>query len=171
MTTYVHGIIGIRLQDTEGKIVSHELFVNCDDSKALSDVVTVVQAYCVILDSMTDAAGVQARFTLLFPSTGLKTGATVENPLESGGLMAFSQTGSPYKFSVLVPSMAEALITDGAIAIGEAAFIAWKNWILGVHTGIQCESKARNLLSAFLSCQLSTRKHRKARTKVSYTPA
>lgn len=164
----IHGIIGVRLTDTEGVITSHQIFVQLDDATTAAQIIAVTQGYCLKLDPITDAAGVEAHFTLVFPSTGLKTGATVKNPLGNGALFTFSQTGSPYKFSVLVQSFAEAKLTGAKVDLTDADIAAYYAWLLAAHTTVQATGKGYQLLSAFLSFQLVTRKHRRAESKVSH---
>lgn len=164
----VHGIVGIRLKDNLGIVTSHSLFVSLADTTTMAAIVTAVQTYCGLLDPITDAMGVDAHFTLIFPSTGLKTAVAVDNPLGNGGLFSFSLVSNPYKFSVLVPAFAEAKISGSKINLTDSAVSTWFNWLRTNGTPLQVESKSRIALDAFLSSELVTRKHRKSETKVSY---
>ena len=163
-----YGIVGIRLKDWLGIITSHQLFVSLADTTTVAQVIADVQTYCGLLDPITDAAGVIAHFELVFPSTGLKTGVAVNNELGAGALFSFGQVSSPYKFSVLVPAMAEGKILNGKVNLGDTDVINYENWLQTNATHLQVTSKARNALSGFLSSELVTRKHRKSETRVSY---
>lgn len=163
-----YGIVGIRLKDWLGIITSHQLFVSLSDATTVAQIIADVQTYCAVLDPVTDAAGVVAHFELVFPSTGLKTSTSVNNELGNGALFSYGQANSPYKFSVLVPAMAEGKISASKVNLSDAAVIAYYTWLSTNGTHLQVTSKARNALSGFLSSQLVTRKHRKSETRVSF---
>jgi hypothetical protein len=167
----VHGVVGIRLKDWLGIITSKLLYVSTSDATTLAQIATSVQAFCVILDPVTDAAGEGAHFTLEIASTGLKTGTSVNNELGNGALFTFGQVSSPYKYSDLVPAMAEAKITSGKVNLADADVAAYFGWLAANATQLQVESKAHLALTGFSSSQLVTRKHRKNETRVSYEPA
>jgi hypothetical protein len=167
----VHGVLSVQLEDTMGVKASHELLIQISDATTLASVITGAQAYFALLDPLTDAAGVQARFTLKFASTGLKTGATVENPLGNGGLFTFGAVGTPYRPSILVPSMAEALITNGKIDNADSDVTAWANWIKANGTALGVESRGYQKIDAWLKSKIVTRKHRKEESLVSNEPS
>jgi hypothetical protein len=166
----LYGVVGIRLKDKNGQIVSHEFFARFPDTDTLAQIQTDLQAYCVLLDPMTDCAGVKGHFIVDFPSTGLKTSPSVKNPLSYGGLVDFGDGTTPYKASILVPGIAEALTTTGKIDITDADFIAWQTWLRTGTSHVYPVSKAKNALTGFLSCKCVTRKHRKGLSQLTTQP-
>ena len=69
-------VLGLRLQDLRGLITSHQLFANIPEATTIAQMVAAAQAYCVLLDPLTDAAGILGHVEFYFPTTGLKTSPT-----------------------------------------------------------------------------------------------
>lgn len=163
----VNGILGVRLEDTEGVVTSHQLFVQFADTATTATLISAAQAYFLLLDPLTDAAGISAHLISNFASTGLKTSATVKNPVGNGGLFTFSAVGTPYKFSALVPSIAEAKLTGGKLNLSDSDVIAYYSWFPAPPGALVPTTKGYQVLSTFRSFKLSTRKHRREQTRVS----
>jgi len=163
----VHGVLGVRMEDTEGVVTSHQLFVQFSDTATLATLMTAAQAYFALLDPITDAAGITAHLIANFDSTGLKTAATVKNPLGNGGLFTFAATGTPYKFSALVPSIAEAKLTGGKLNITDTDVQDYYGWFVAPPGALTPTTKGYQVISAFRAFKLSTRKHRREQTRVS----
>lgn len=163
----LHCVGSVRLKDTEGVITSKDQFFLVADTVTLATIVTQMQAFYALLDKVTDAAGVQGQFLIRFPSTGLKTSATVKNGLSNTGAFSFSQTGSLYTHLDDVPAFAEAKITGSKVDLTDADVIAYYQWFTGAHSGLQPVGKYDNNLNSFLEFKLATRKHRRPLTRVS----
>jgi hypothetical protein len=167
MANYL-SIMAIEVQDVLGVTVSHDVFVEVADTTTVAQIVTATQAYCALLDPLTDGAGVGAHVTLSFPSTGMKTGPTaLGSPVEQTLLTNFSQAGSRYKFAIDVPTLAKGKIVNGKVDPLDTDVAAWKAWLLAAHTGIQASSKFGNLLQALLDLTITFRKHRRSENKKS----
>lgn len=162
----IHCIGSVTLQDTEGTKVSQDQFFLVADTVTLATIITQMQAYCALLDPVTDAAGLICRFEIKFASTGLKTGPTVQNPVENNGLFTFSQLSSSYVFTEPVPSLAESKISGSKVDLTDADIIAYYQWFTTAHSGLQPVGKYDNNLQSFLKFKLATRKHRKSQSQL-----
>ena len=163
----VHGVLGVRMEDTEGVVTSHQLFVQFADTATIASLISAAQAYFALLNPITDAFGVTAHLIANFDSTGLKTNATVQNPVGNGGLFTFSANGTPYRYSALVPSISEAKLTGGKLNITDTDVQNYYGWFVAPPGALTPTTKGYQVLNAFRVFKLSTRKHRREQTRVS----
>lgn len=166
-----HSVGSVRVVDTEGVKTSKDQFFLVADTVTLATIVAQMQAYFALLDPVTDAAGLQGQFTIKFPSTGLKTAATVKNQVGNTGLFTFTQTGSLYVQSDDVPAFAESKITGSKVDLTDADVIAYYQWFTTAHSGLQPVGKYDNFINTFRNFKLTDRKHRRSLTNVSAEPA
>jgi hypothetical protein len=163
----VHGVLGVRLEDTEGVITSHQIFVQFADTATLATLISAAQAYFALLDPITDAAGITAHLIANFDSTGLKTAPIVKNPVGNGGLFTFQASGTPYVYSSLVPSIAESKLTGGKLNITDTDVVDYYQWFTAPPGALTPTTKGYQVITAFRTFKLSTRKHRREQTRVS----
>jgi len=146
--------------------------VNADDTKTLAAIVGDVLALQIAVDGISDSeiVGSSINLTTGF-STAIKTtpATTAEN--ERTGLFNFSQTGTPYKFGLDVPSIAEATITNGKIDLSNSSILAFKAAILTAGAALTVVSTAIHSLVALLDALITFRKHRKAESRRSFEVA
>jgi hypothetical protein len=166
----IYGSLSVRLKDSNGVTVPAQLLVKSPEASSLTAIIAAAQAYFALLDPITDAAGVIARVTFKFPSTGLKTSTSVVNAVDTTGLFDFGDGSTGDIFGVDVPAFAEALITNGKPKLDDEDFIAWQTWVRTGLTALVPVTRKRLIPTGFLAGRLATRKHRKSLTKVSYTP-
>lgn len=157
----------VQLEDYLGVKASHVVYCKVADSTTIAQAVADAQAYYALLDPVTGMKGNFGTFSIQFPSTGLKTGATADIEANDVLIADFSRTGSTHKFGIEVPGIAEAMILNGKVDIADTDFVAWKNYLLALHTGIQACSDELQLLSGFLSGAIGDRKSKgkRARTR------
>jgi len=159
------GYRSVSLKDELGTPTSQLVYVKIADATTVAQIVADAQAYFALLDPVTGLEGIMGSLTVVFPSTGLKTSPTASIEANDVLIADFSRTGSNHKFGVEVPGIASAMIENGKVKISDTDFVAWKNYLLAAHTGIQACSNELQLLSGFLSGAIGDRKSKGKRVR------
>jgi len=162
-----YGIASISITDDLGVTASHDVFVSLDDSTTLASILTQVNAYLTLVKPLTDGKSNSARLTVQFEPTDFNASAATGKAIDTTGLFTFAQASSPYKFSVDIPAIADAVITNGKIDASNADVAAWVEWWASAHSGVRGITKFRNNTAGFLKSGVTTRKHRRALTRSS----
>ena len=164
----VHCLLTVGVEDWMGNRATNRQYFECDDADTLAQIISDFQAYCAVLNAITDGAGYDGRIEILTPPVGMKSTATVGNPLATGGLFTFSQDNIGNVFSSLVPALRQTEIVNGKINI--ASGTPAHDYLTLLTTGgtyLTYDSQVFNNLVAFLRCDINTRKHRRNQTKLS----
>lgn len=159
------GYRSVSLKDELGTPASHLVYVKVADTTTVAQLVADAQAYFALVDPVTGLEGIMGNFSVVFPSTGLKTSPSANIEANDVLIADFSRTGSNHKFGIEVPGIAAAMIENGKVKISDSDFIAWKNYLLAAHTGIQACSNELQLLAGFLSGAIGDRKSKGKRTR------
>ena len=160
-------LLSVGLEDDMGVKTRQTLNTVVADTATIAQLITDAQAYCAILDPVTDALGLNVHIEIIAASTGLKTATTVKDPLENGALFTFDVTGTRYHYSVLVPSFAEAKRTGAKVDLADADVLAYYTWLHTNGTHYQVVDKGWAALSTFRRFKLNARKHRKPEAQLS----
>ncbi len=165
----VIAIVSVEMLDSLGIQVSHDLFVECADTKTLADVNTFLAAYLPKLDAITDAqiTGVKYKMVGTLPG-GLKASPAAHSEVEKTGLFNFSQADSAYKFGIDVPAISDGVIVNGKVDLTNSDVSTFYGFITTVTQGFTIVSKFVKALGALLDVLISFRKHRKAETRRSF---
>src|SRR5262249_35143946 len=110
------GHASIKLLDALGVTVSMPVYMNIDDTKTVAALLGEVSTMAQAVDDVTDSKITEVVVSIVggMPGAGKSTPAsTAEN--ERTGLINFSQTGSPYKWGLDIPAIAESKIVGGKI--------------------------------------------------------
>jgi hypothetical protein len=155
------------MQDLRGVITSHQLFANIPEATTITEMVAAARAYFVLLDPLTDAAGLLGHIQFTFDPTGLKTAPTTPgNNFNDNGLFSFAQSNLPYKQGILVPAYAASEIANGKITV-DPDLTAWVTWLKAGSANLPIVSKSGNPLVEPFRIKLVTRKHRKQESAIS----
>jgi hypothetical protein len=166
------GQVSVQLLDALGVTVSMPLYIDVDDTKTIAQLITDATAAGTQVDSVSDSQVTKITVSLNAPlAGGLKTtpNATAEN--ERTGLLNFRQTGSPYKFGVDIPAIAEATLVNGKIDLSNAQIAAFITFLTTAHTVFTYVSTAIKALISLVDALLTFRKHRKAESRRSFEVA
>jgi len=159
--------------DKLGVEVSMPLYVRLDDTKTLAQVLTDANLLGQQLDPISDSqiTDFEVRIKNGSGVSGGKSSpaATAEN--ERTGLFNFSQSTSPYKFGIDVPSIADSKIVNGKIDLANADIAAFIAAMIAAGTAATPESTSLYTLLALLDALLTFRKHRRAESRRSFEVA
>ena len=163
------GHVSIQYLDALGVTVSSPVYVDIDDTKtvaaALADASTIAQA----VDNITDAQITEVKLVIVggMPGAG-KSAPVAGSEVERTGLFNFSQTGSPYKYGVDIPAMAEAKIVNGKIDLTNSDITNFVTVLTTAGAVLTAVSTAIKTLVRLKDALLTFRKHRKAESKRSF---
>jgi hypothetical protein len=166
MTTQ-YGIISVSITDDLGVTAAHDIFCTLDDTTTLASILTQANAYLTLVKPLTDGKSNSARVTVLFPPADFNASAATGKAVDTTGLFTFAQADSPYKFSVDIPAIADAVIVNGKINAGNSDVAAWVDWWAAPHSGVRGITKFRNVTAGFLKSAITSRKHRRSLTRSS----
>jgi len=159
------GLRSVSLKDYMGTPATNLVYCKVADTATVAEIVADAQASFNLLDDITGMEGIVGQFTVQFPSTGLKTSPTAAIEANDAGLFSFERTGSTHRHTIEVPGLLATMIVNGKVNIADAAIVAWKNYILAAHTGIQACSEELQLLASFLSGAMGDRKSKGKRAR------
>src|ERR1035437_2714728 len=97
--------ISARIRDAWGTVANTLIYGQMDSTEELTSVEALAQDVLGALDGCTDGVILDARITLPVVLTGVKTAATAGSRVEQTGLLGFSATGSPRRFTLAIPSV------------------------------------------------------------------
>lgn len=97
--------ISARIRDAWGTEASTLIYGEMDSTEDLTSVESLAQSVLGALDGCTDGVILSARVTLPVVLTGVKTAATAGSRVEQTGLLSFSATGTPRRFTLAIPSV------------------------------------------------------------------
>lgn len=166
----LHGIYSVRLVDKNGVIGNHATYHQIPDSLTVAQLVTACADENLLLDPLTDAAGVSARLEIFMPTTNLKSTATVANFVEKGALFQFVQAVLNRAYGIVIPAFAIAKIAAGKVNMADSDVLAWIAEVKNASNVIPFESNVQQLLPSLRRVKLNTRKHRRAEELESTEP-
>lgn len=162
----VFGHASVQFLDKLGVTVSSPYYLNIDDTKTLAAISTEVASLISSLDAISDSqiTGANLQVEITLPG-GLKSAPadTAEN--ERTALFNFSQSGSPYRFGVDVPAIADSKIANGKVDLTDTNIQDFITLLKTAGTNLTYVSTAIKALVALIDALLSFRKHRKAETR------
>jgi hypothetical protein len=165
----IFGHVSLQLLDALGVTVSAPFYTNIDDTKTIAQLMTQAGNLASAVDPVTDSQITQISVQIIgtIPG-GLKTSpaATAEN--ERTGLLNFSQTGSPYKYGVDIPAIADSKIVNGKIDLTDGDITFLITLLTSAGTVFSYVSTAIKTLVRLIDALLSFRKHRKAESRRSF---
>ena len=161
----VYAIASITIFDDLGVATPHDIVVSIDDSGTVASVITQIQDYWTLVKPLTDGASKKCQITIGLTPTDFNVAAATGKAVDTTGLFTFAQSGSVYKYSVDIPAIADAVLSNGKIDAGNSDVTAWVEWWASAHTGVRGVSKYKLLTAGFLGSKLSTRSHRKSLTR------
>jgi len=165
----VYGRISYGIVDGLGVSASHVDYVSIDDTKTVANAVTFLNLYLDKIEAMSGGHITDAEICTVVDTSARSVAAAVSR-VEQTGLFNFSQTGSPYKYGVDIPTIDNSLIVSGHIDLTDAAVTGFIAFMEAAHTGFQIVSKYRVFLVALLDAALTFRKKRRALARVSTEP-
>lgn len=168
MTTR-YGHVSLRLLDSLGVESSSMFPVNIDDTKTIAQALTDAQVLAGDVDAISDSQITEVSLKLIGPlPIGGKTGPIAGAENERTGLFNFSQSGSPYRWGVDIPGMAQGKISAGKINLSDAAVSAFIAFMIAAGTALTPVSTSPHTLVALLDALLAFRKHRRAESRRSF---
>lgn len=157
-------LISVQLRDYIGTVTTHNIFVKAADTVTLATLATQIGTYQQLLDPLTGAVIQEVTARVMLPlDAGNKTDPENNTEAEMSGIFNFSQTGSPYKYGIDLPAIADLIVTNGKIDLANLGLQAWIEWFTTAHSGIQAVSKFVLTLVALLDALLTFRKRRSNR--------
>lgn len=166
------GHASIKLLDALGVTVSMPVYMNIDDTKTVAALLGEVATMAQAVDDVTDSQITEVVVNIVggMPGAGKSSPAsTAEN--ERTGLLNFSQTGSPYKWGLDIPSIAESKIVAGKIDLTDTEIQNLVTILTSAGTVIHWVSTAIKNLVRLIDALLTFRKHRKAESRRSFEVA
>lgn len=166
-------IYSFTIEDDKGVKATSVYYVAYDaTTETVSALVGNIAALGGLIDPLTGGQITDARIIIdVAPDPSWKSAPIAGDYVETGAKFTFTQAGSKYVDSTVVPAIAAAQVVNGKVnlAAGSPAInfinaLIGSGGIGGSHT-VFANSKFMNALTSFLSCDLNVRKHRKQLTK------
>jgi hypothetical protein len=164
----VLGHFSVQILDDLGVTASAPYYITTDDSLALADINTAVQAYITDLDAVTDGQIIKVTLDLDVPLPTVKSAPVAGAEVERGGLFNFLQDNVKYRFGVLVPAFKKSLIVNGKINLAATAVSTFIALYTAIGGDVDYISTGGNLLTTFSDALITFRKHRKAENRRSF---
>jgi len=140
-----------------------------DPAATITDLDGVFANILGLLDSITGGKITQGHYRVLPVISGVKTDPVAGSRIEQSAVFNFSASGTGYKQGVLVPSIANTVITAGKVDLTNADVIAFFTALTTAVVGVlEWTSANRQALLALLDALLSFRKHRKQLARSSF---
>ena len=119
-------IFSFTIMDADGEITAMQLYAGNLDALVVTNV-TNAQQNAELLDAMIDGQIVKARIMIDIDISGwtLKSSPVANSEIERTGLFTNSVTGSPYAFSVDVPTQAASTFVNNEINTADPDVSAW----------------------------------------------
>lgn len=165
-----HGLLSITIVDDLSVGATHDIFVSLDDTTTLASIISQAQAYWTLVKPLTDGMSTKCSITVNLTPADFNAAPATGKAVDTTGLFTFAQSGSPYKYSVDIPCIADAIISGSKIDNANSDVTDWVEWWASAHSGVRGESKYRLLTAGFLQSNIGTRKHRKALSRKSTNP-
>lgn len=160
-------IISVTLSDEDGQRAALKMFCNIAGTDTLADLNTYAATFLPKVDAVTDGKIESARaiIPLTLPG-GLKSSAVSGAEIERTGLFNFSVTGSKYRQSIDIPTMANSLTVGNKIDLTQTDVAALVSLLLTLTQGVQATSEWAAVLVAALDAAKTFRKHRRSAKRV-----
>ena len=167
----IPSVLSYEIKDDLGVTASMPHFVNIPTATTLAQIQTFANDYTPLLQAVTDGeiTGITVKIPLVI--TGGASAPVAGSEVERTGLINFEQNGSNYKQAIDILALSEGLIISGKIDLSNAAYIAWRNFVLATTLGITFTSKFGNNLLAVLDTLITFRKRRKSENHRSFEVA
>lgn len=163
--------ISARIRDALGTETSTLVYGQMDSTEDLASVQSLAQSILTALDGCTDGQITDAHVTLPIVLTGMKTAATSISRVEQTGLLGFSATGSPKRFSLAIPAVANGIMNVDRIilTVGDPANILVTHLLnpAGNMTFNGCNAHNQTL-TALVDASVSTRRYRRQLQRSSF---
>lgn len=166
------GHVAVTFLDALGVSTTQAYYVDYDDTKTIAAAVGEAQSLAQDLDNVSDSQITEVKLQIVGTLPGAGKSApvsTAEN--ERTGLLNFSQTGSPYKYGVVIPAIADSKIVNGKIDLTNTDITNLITLLTTAGTVFTYVSTAIKALAKIVDALLSFRKHRKAESRRSFEVA
>jgi len=158
--------LSVTIQDSVGVKATSNLNLTIAGGATFDGVGSAFNDYLPLLNAITDGEIVTARLVweIDLPG-GMKTVPVAKSIVQRGLLQQWIQANLPNAHpATIVPAIASAIIsaTTGKFDVTNAAYLAWRAFLLGWNTGdVQFKSPANNQITGSLSVLETFRKHRR----------
>lgn len=149
-------IISVGMNDAAGKRRTFPVWVQ--DGYTVAQLQTFINNFVPLLDAVIGAQilDVSVGYTMTVPG-GLKGSPDAGSEVRQGALLSYDATGTPYRFSLFVPTWDEAGYTADVVNNTGAYATFITNLLNGDGTVLPCD-KYDNDLSAYLGGEQTFRK-------------
>lgn len=161
--------VSVSIVDELGTTSTSLQHVMVDPTAPLAALAATAQAYASTLDAVISGRITDVRATLLpgLPA-GLKAAAAVGSRVEQTAVLNFIDQVSPKKWGSAIPSIADAMITNGKINLTNAAIEALVVLITTPTATAAFATPVRTVLHQAVDIFLSFRKRRKQLNRSSF---
>lgn len=168
----VNTLVSIHVVDELGVKATMPIWLSGADTQTLAQLVTAAQSIATDTDAIIGGQIIKVTAAVSVPvPSGAKALPAAGSRVEQTALFNFSQTGSPYKYGVDVPSVKDAALTGGRVNLANTDVLAWITLITGAIGAFTPESTAFRAIVGLVDALLTFRKHRKQLDRVSYEPS
>ncbi len=156
----VLGVLSVHVQDAYGIVGTAPVFVECDDTKTLAQVITDALAYQGQVQGISQ--GTVVRTTLQLDAYNNPMPSLGAGDIEKGALFNFNNASDPYATGLLVPDVNPSILNgSGLIDLSNGSVTSYIAWITTAHTAITVITKGVRALTALRDALIAFRKHRK----------
>lgn len=169
-----NGFLSVTVQDSVGVKATHIINLVLDGTQTVDDVGSAFNTYLPLFDAVTDAKIISATFNweVDLPG-GLKAAPAAKSTVSRGMLQGWTQAiATGKRASTLIPAIILAMIsaTTGKLDITNAAYLAWRGYLLGlVGPAITFVSEANYDITGHIDVREVFRKHRKRTAELTET--
>jgi hypothetical protein len=168
----INSLVSLHIVDELGVKSTMPIWLVGADTQTLAQLVTAAQNIATDTDAIIGGQVFKITGAVSVPlPSGIKSTPAANSRVEQTGLFNFSQSGSPYKYGVDVPSIKDSVLAGGRINLADTAVTTWVGLLTAAIGAFTPESTALRAIVGLVDALLTFRKHRKQLDRVSYEPS